>query len=312
MLQDLADHISNRISEIETPANSIGVGKVAAHLKDVYDSLRYHQYNHKSGHILDAQSHLSDAARGIGHAEDSFQQAFPGEKLRPNSSSPVSMKSVASEVATHYTTSDVPGVGSNPDKDFTGTIPSKRKYTTKAEKDALEAAKPAIVKKIASLTPEQNAKNKEAFESKNPKAAPTSGTDRMVREATRAKLSAIADIKRRYPEAPDGAPQATFDYHVNKATEALNAGQPIAYDTGKFLGREVVHHVKRAVQQAKLSGGIKANYTDSGEELENAPVTHVDNEVKVPSSDESAGEVTLRPGRGARGGSISDFTEGRG
>lgn len=311
-IQELADHISNRLSEVETPANSVGAARVAQHLNNTYKMLDAHQYKHKTGDVPAATLGLSKASEYLGHAEEAFKANFPGEKLV---SSPVPMAEVAAGIATQYATSDTPGIGSEPDKGVKVAIP-KEKRTTKAQMAdraaAKEAAKPASVKRFAKLTPEQIAANKESFERSNPKPAATPANDRMLREAARAKLSAIADIKHRYPEAPNGAPQATFDYHVNKATEALHAGQPIAHDTQKFLGRDVIFHVKRAVHQAKLSGGIKSTNLDSGAELENAPVEHTDNEVKIPSSDEAPGEVTLRPGRGGRSGSVAEFTNGRG
>jgi hypothetical protein len=309
-IRELADHISDRLSEVETPANSIGVGRIAQHLNNTYKMLDAHQYKHKTGDVPAATLGLSKASEYLGHAEKEFKNTFSGEKLV---SSPVPMAEVATDIAKQYATSDTPGVGSEPDTGVKVAIPKERRITKEeksAREAALEAAKPASVKRFAELTPDMMAANKEAFKRSNPSPVATPANDRMLREANRAKLSAIADIKRRYPEAPNGAPQATFDYHVNKATEALHAGQPLAQDTKSFLGNDVIFHVKRAVQQAKLSGGIKATNIDS--DMGEDTAKPIENEVKIPSSEDAPGEATLRPGRGARGGSMDEFTNGRG
>lgn len=311
-LRELADHISNRIADVETPANSIGVGRIASHLKNVYDNLDEHANAHKSGEIAKARTKISAAAGSLGTAEKEFQAHFPNEKLRPGATSTVPMGDVATQLAHAYVTSETPGVGSKPDAEFNGVEPTKRKYTTKADKAAKEEALPANVKRVRDLTPAQNEKNKAAFQAKNPKAEPTPATDRMLREANRAKLSAIADIKHAFPDAPDGAPEATYNHHLKKATEAIQAGQPIEKETRDFLKDKVISHLKRSIQKAKVTGGIKSDYTDSGAEMPNATVSQTDNEVKIPSSEEAAGEVTLRPGRGGRSGSMAEFANGRG
>jgi hypothetical protein len=316
LMSTLADHVAERVNDLDSqPANRIGVGNVSAHLANVYDALSANHSHHRNGAVTEAQATMSKAASSLIDAEKAFKQHFPNETLGSPKKESASIGDLASNIAKNYVSSDTPGVGSAPDKNFTGTgISTKAKRISKKEKEKIDAAKegakPASLKRLDSLSDEQKAANKAAFESSNPKPAPTPANDRMVREATRAKISAIAAIKKRFPEAPNGAPEATFDHHVNKVIESVQNGTPISEETKKFLPPDVIFHTKRALQQAKVSGGIKVENLDSDLGHVDAGVTV--EEPKIPSSDDAPGEVTLRPGRGGRSGSMAEFTNGRG
>lgn len=326
-LEAIADRISNSANDI----NNRSADAVHAHLDEAYRHLGGHHLAHAKGQTDVAAGHLIKASEAVGRAAKALDVIKPAGTSAPTGAIDAAQ---ATKIAHSYTTTVANG------KFATAHIPSAESFSgqqslagpkgtdTRSREDKLNSAantaqkkaEEEVLKARRNPSPEELQARKAAGDkvvaeslAKLPDTPRSSdyvavGKSPSERALERARQGAKRSLQSRF-NVSDVVAGNTVAQHINIATKAIQEGKPIPESSHVALGREVVQGIRYDLGKAKQA--VKSAGNVSGAALEDAPVQHTE-EPKIPSDIENTGEHIIRPGRGGRGGSISDFASGRG